>query len=382
MNMNEEQPNFESSSETMKLPEIMVGQERGVNLLSLLLKGYDVDWGGQVDIAKEVEVFFQKNPLNKEAAEFLKEIRALKNDGIHEDVLYHLALTMDNPKRIDAVVDFIKKYKNNAGDLQKLRDRFITILNEVDESLPNDLRDKLNLATLEDIKRRNMSLEEIKRQFEDSIDFFRPSAKTTRIKKIIILPTDFMWPKESGMAFIMDSELFLLSNVDNPGNLKHEFLHSIINPIIDKLSEKLTDDQKLKISRLGSNRLRVEEEYGDGYFSLLAEEFIRVYNNTIETGEAPASCDSFLARITAMSESKFTKTVEEKGMIKKYCVQYGIKNLREFKNKSEDFYNRFMDSELGNIVYAFYQKYIEEKKQNSKIHFEKFVLSEFPKEID
>ena len=45
MNPMERQPQFEPNLEVMKLPEINVKEERGATLLSVLLKGYNSDWG-------------------------------------------------------------------------------------------------------------------------------------------------------------------------------------------------------------------------------------------------------------------------------------------------------------------------------------------------
>ncbi len=97
-----------------------------------------------------------------------------------------------------------------------------------------------------------------------------------------ILPTDFLYHKESGTLFQFGDEIMIRSHIDNPDNLEHEFLHSVINPIVDKLAEKLSEEKKQKISRIGSYKLRVEENYGNGFYSLLCEEFIRTYNDVLQ----------------------------------------------------------------------------------------------------
>ncbi len=48
----------------------------------------------------------------------------------------------------------------------------------------------------------------------------------------------------------------MISHIDNIDNQDHEFSHSIINPIVEKLSQQLTDEQKESVSKLASEKLR------------------------------------------------------------------------------------------------------------------------------
>lgn len=378
----EKPPQFETGPEVMKLPEFDVREEKGATLLSILLKGRDSDWGGNDhQLSSEVEIFFEQNPLNEKSIKFLEEIRALEDGGVDEEVLYNIALTYEHPEREEELFDFISKNKDYIKDPKKLRSDIIATLKQLEDILPSELTDRFVEATDNDIEKRNQTIHEIQERIKNLIDFFKPSPKTTNVKRITLLPTDFLYSKESGSAFQFGDEIILRSHIDNPSNLEHEFLHSVINPIIDKLSEKLSDEQKQKISSLGSHRLRVEENYGEGFYSLLCEEFIRTYNDVVQRGEKPMTHEDFVQKINEIDEDKFAELLQKNKTLKSRCKQLGIKKLRDLKDNSQEYFDRFERNELRDIVFSFYQKYIQEKEKDNKMTFEDFVLKEFEKEV-
>lgn len=382
MNEFEKQLSVEANSEIMKLPEISVAEEDGEILLSILFKGYDPDWGGHKHaLVVEVKNFFEKHPLSEKTIKFLQTLKESNDDSANEEMLYEIALTLDNPERMEAVVEFVARYKFLTRNLHELRDELLAELRNLETSLPEDLKNKFKLAILDDVEKRNQNMAKTKEQIADLIDFFKPKQKTTKIRKIVILPTDFLYHEESGSAFEFGDTTILCSHIDNPGNLEHEFLHSVINPIVEKLSDKLTGEQKQKISSLGSYRLRVEEEYGDGHESLLCEEFIRTYNDVIQKGGEPLSYDDFVQKVNEIDEVQFSEILRKNEKLKNRCTQLGIITLEDMKNNSKEYYDRFGEGKLRDIIYKFYQKYIQEKNRNGKITFEDFVLREFHKDL-
>ncbi len=382
MNSIEKPPQFETGPEVMKLPEFDVREEKGATLLSFLLKGHDSDWGGhEHQLSSEVEKFFEQNPLDKKSINFLEDIKALEDGGVDEEILYNTAIKYEHPKREKELFDFINKHKNYIKDPQKLQSDLVTILKQLENDFPNELTNQFIEATDEDIEKRNQTIHEVQEKIKNLIDFFKPSPQTTIVKRITMLPTDFLYHKESGSAFQFGDEIILRSHIDNPGNLEHEFLHSVINPIVDKLSEKLTEEQKQKISRLGSHRLRVEENYGEGFYSLLCEEFIRTYNDVVQKGEKPMTHEDFVQKINEIDEEKFVELLQKNKTLKSRCDQLGINKLKDLKDNSQDYFDRFERNELRDKIFRFYQKYIQEKGKNGKITFEDFVLKEFEKEI-
>ena len=137
MNELERQPHFESGPEIMKLPEISVAKERGEILLSILFKGYDSDWGGHKHgLSAEVETFFEQHPLSEKTVKFLQELKESKDDSANEEMLYEIALTLDNPERMGAVVEFVSKYKFLTRDLQELQKGLLAELRALEALLP------------------------------------------------------------------------------------------------------------------------------------------------------------------------------------------------------------------------------------------------------
>ena len=382
MNLIEKPPQFETGPEVMKLPEFDVREEKGATLLSFLLKGHDSDWGGHDhQLSSKVEKFFEQNPLDEKSIKFLEEIRALEDGGVDEEALCNIALTYGHPEREEELFDFINKHKDYIKDPQKLRSDLIATLKQLEDVLPSELTNQFVEATDNDVEKRNQTIHEIQERIKNLIDFFRPSPQTTNVKRITLLPTDFLYRKESGSAFQFGDVIILRSHIDNPINLEHEFLHSVINPIVDKFSEKISDEQKQKISRLGSHRLRVEEDYGEGFYSLLCEEFIRTYNDVVQRGEKPMTHEDFVQKINEIDEDKFAELLQKNKTLKSRCEQLGIKKLKDLKDNSQEYFDRFERNELRDKVFSFYQKYIQEKEKNDKITFEDFVLKEFDKEI-
>lgn len=382
MNSIEKPPQFETGPEVMKLPEFDIREEKGATLLSVLLKGYDSDWGGHDHkLSDGVEKFFEQNPLDEKSIKFLEEIRALQDGGTDEEVLYNIALTYGHPERQEELFDFIKKHKDYIDNPQELHDNLLDILKQLENNLPSELRGNLNKATADDIEKRNQTIHEVQERVKNVIDFFKPSPQTTKVNQITLLPTDFLYRKESGSAFQFGDETILRSHIDNPRNLEHEFLHSVVNPIVDKLSEKLSEEQKQKISKLGSHRLRVEENYGEGFYSLLCEEFIRTYNDVVQWGEKPMTHEDFVKKINEIDEDKFAELLQKNKTLKNRCEQLGINKLQDLKDNSQKYFDKFERNELREVVFNFYQRYIQEKEKDDKITFENFVLKEFEKEI-
>jgi hypothetical protein len=247
--------------------------------------------------------------------------------------------------------------------------------------LPSGLKRSFTEVIAGDIQKRNQAIQEVQERIKNLIDFFKPSSKTTKVDKLTILPTDFLCRKESGGAFQFNNETMLLSHIDNPNNLEHEFLHTVINPIVDRLSETLTEKQKQKISRLASGRLKAEEGYGQEYYSLLCEEFIRTYNDVFQQNEKPLAYEDFAQQIASSDEKQFMIMLEKREDFKKRCAQLQITTFEDFKNKSREYFDAFKKNNLREIIFEFYQDFAKEKEKNPDVAFEEFALKEFNNRI-
>lgn len=116
MNLSEKLLQFETNLEAMKLPNFYIQEERGVTLVSILLKAYNSNWGGhENELSNEVEKFFKQNPLDEKSIKFLEE------KDIDEEMLYNIALTYGHPEREEELFDFIRKNKDYREDLKKIK---------------------------------------------------------------------------------------------------------------------------------------------------------------------------------------------------------------------------------------------------------------------
>ena len=382
MNNIEKQTPIKNTNETMKTPEVFVKEEKDATLLSILLRGYKNDFGShEHELSRKVDEFFEQNPLDEKSIKFLTEIKALDKNGIDGETLFNVALTYENEDSVNDLFEFISNHKEHIQNPEELRKNLLAIINDLENKLPEKLKQEFSKATLEDIKLREQNIEDSKQRIKNLIDFFRPQTGTTKTKNVALLPTDFLMSKKSGAAFNFENDLYISSHVDNPHNMEHEFLHCVINPIVDKLDKQLSDEQKQKISSLANNRLKIEQGYGQEYYSLLCEEFIRTYNDVFQHGEQPITHEDFVQKINSLNEEQFNALLEGKESFKKHCAQLQIKTFDDFKNNSQEYFDAFEKNNLREIIFSFYQNFVKEKDSNNDISFEEFVLKEFNNRI-
>ncbi len=381
-------PSFETSPEIMELPEVEVKEERGPLLLSLLLKGYDSEWReagpnrrcSKNEIEEKTYKFFKKEPLDNGSKKFLEGIGALEEGGVDDETLYKIALTYGRPERVDHIFDLIEKHKKHIKEPLKIRDGLVEELEKMESSLPEDLKKALEEETLKDIELRKENIKTTKERFNDILEFFKPHAKTTNVERVSIMPTDPLQPEDSFSSFRFGNETVLHSHIENPKGLEHEFLHPIINPIVKKLENKLTEEQKKNVVEMGSHNLRVEQGYGDYHFVLLSEELIRTYNDLLQKVETPVMYEDFQKKLKDIDETDFKDLMKEQNFIDR-CKELNILTLDDLKRKSSEYYERFEKNELREVIFLFYQKYIHNKEESEESTFERFFLENFDKEI-
>jgi hypothetical protein len=370
--------NQESGFEVMKTPEIVVQEERGAQLLSLLLKAENPEWGEtETPLAEETVKYFRDNPIN---AEILKTIKNFYEEGVDEETLYNLALTYQHPERAEKVLEMVAKYKPHVKNPQEVYQKVLTLLENFDQTFSaSPLAEKFAAEIERDRNERLQRMEETRKRIEGLIDFFKPDSKTTNVKKLSFVPTDPLYKKSSGRNFsAFPGEQIIISHIDNVDNQDHEFSHGIINPIVEKLSEQLTDAQKEKISQLAGEKLK--QDYGDGYFSLLCEEFIRTYNDVFKRGEKPQTYEDFVQKISGITEDQFQKFLTESQGLRARCGQLGITSIDDFKNKSQEYFEKFEKNPLRDLIFELYQEYSDRPNKESE-NFEQFVLAKFSDRI-
>jgi hypothetical protein len=364
--------------EVMQTPEIVIQEEKGTQLLSLLLKAENPEWGETENpLAKETMHYFRDNPLNPE---IIKTIKDFHTQGVDEETLYNLALTYQHPERTKKVLEMVAKYKPHIKNPEEFRQKLLALLKSFDQTFSaSPLAEKFAAGIEQDKNERLKRLAETRKRIKSLIDFFKPDSNTTNVRKLIFVPTDPLYRTDSGRNFsVFPGEQIIISHIDNIDNQDHEFLHGIVNPIIEKLSEQLTDEQKEKISQLASEKLK--QDYGEGYFSLLCEEFIRTYNDVLKKGEKPQTYEDFMRKISSVSEEQFQKFLAQSESLKVRCKELGIKTIEDFKNKSQEYFERFEKNQLRDLIFEIYQEYLNRPNKESE-NFEQFILAKFSARI-
>ena len=368
----------ETGFEVMKTPEIVVQEEKGAQLFSLLLKVENPEWGEtETPLAKETVEYFKNNPIDQE---ILKTIKGLYLEGVDEETLYNVALTYQHPERAEKVLEMAAKYKPHVKNPQDVYKKVLALLDRFDQTFSaSPLAEKFTAEIERDRNERLQRMEKTRKRIEELIDFFKPDSKTTDVKKLSFVPTDPLYKKNSGRNFsAFPGEQIIISDIENTLNQDHEFSHGIINPIVEKLSQQLTDEQKEKISQLASEKLK--QDYGDGHFSLLCEEFIRTYTEIVSEGKQPQTYEEFTQKISGITEDQFQKFLAESMSLKARCEQLYIKTIDDFKNKSQEYFERFEINRLRDLIFEIYQEYLSRPNKEAE-NFERFVLAKFSARI-
>ncbi len=371
-------------AEIMNVPEIIVQPEKGTQLLSIILKGHNPEWGNcDSESAKLTEQHFSEHPLNIDIKDTIEE---LTKEGVDEESLYSLSLTYQNPERVGYVFDILKKHKGiervRAEESQR---KLIEVLEILDKNPSFDgLKKKLAEEIEKDIAIRREQSAESRQSIKKLINFFRPKSETTEIKRVNLLPTDFLYHKRSGKSFSLGKELILMSSPeDSTEGQAHEFLHGVINLIVDKLDKNLSKDHKRKIVELASGEIK--QHYGEkNYYSHLCEGFIRTYLNVFEKGEKPQTLENFRELISQniLSDGQFQEILAGDKELKQRCNVLGISNLKELTEKSKDYFETYKEDKLGNIIHDFFGDYTRECSNKPEITFEDFVLQKFVHYLD
>lgn len=360
--------------EVLPTPEILVQEERGAQLFSLLLKAHNPAWGEtRTPLAREVVEYFAEHPVPSMVTDALRQCY---EQGADEETLYNLALTYQHPERAEHVLAMAAKYKPHITHPEVAYKHFLKTLEAFDQLFSaSPLADQIEAEVQEDRQLRLEQVEEIRARIEALIDFFRPDPRTTDIRRVSFVPTDPLYPKNSGIAFsAFPGEQIIMSHIDNTDNQDHEFCHGIINPIVEKLSHQLTDEQKQRVADLASVQLK--QDYGEGHFSLLCEEFIRTYNDVLKKGERPQTYADFEHTLSQLTEGTFHQFLADDEGFKKKCELLGIHSVGDLKTRSHEFFGRFVDNQLRELIYQLYQDYIT-RPDTAHENFEQFVVRQF-----
>lgn len=266
--------------EPLPTPEIVIQREPGLELLSLLYILARPGWGNtEHPLAKAVHEHRATFQAVTKFSAFLAKYEAT----VDEETLYNLALTYDDLKRFDAIATELKEHKRHSREaLQDICHELIEII----KTCASDLDASPLKSQLEDFRRTDLEKREaLREKYTATIRqlnaFFHPDAQTAAVRQLIIVPTDPLLHRYQGRAYSFAENLVIMSNIDNWLNFQHEYLHSVINPIVDKL--QMTEAQGQAVID-GTDQALIED-YGQRPRSLLNEQIIRVYTRYFSRGK-------------------------------------------------------------------------------------------------
>jgi len=379
----EDKDSMEGENEKLLLPpEIIIGQEKGIHIMSLMLKAYDSRWGNNDhELARATKEYFGKNALDEEIRKSLDDLRILKEGGVDEETLLNLSLCYSHPERSEDILAYLEECKD-IDNLREVQKNVLSLMEKFQEKTAANpeflvLENKFDDEAQKDIKEREDHLADCKSEMIGVLDYFRPMKATTAIDTVKILPTNFLYREDSGKAFVADNQIEImvsLKEFEKGGQWTHEFLHSIINPITDKLSENLTDVEMDKIIELSSAKLK--KRYGEN-MGLLNESLIRTYVNFFQNKSGAYGYEYFKNAVDHTSEETFEKHFNEDEGFKKDCTDLGIFSLKDLSEKSKEYFDRYEKDMLGKMSYDLYEDYEKEIKAKREMNFENFVLEKF-----
>lgn len=214
----------------------------------------------------------------------------------------------------------------------------------------------------DDATKREKRLPEIKKIVNDAIDFFKP--QPSQIKNVIYLPTNPLARKQSGSGLKLGKNFYINSEYGNRENEVHEFLHSIINPITEKI--KLSADDEEKILKLCPDKLR-DYQYA---LSILTEEIIRTYKTGFTDGNKP-NFENFKKLLLSKDKHELEKAlIEEKTRGESMAL-----SVDELLNNDEligKYYEKYSQDVLAERVWRLFEFY-----KSSGEDFEKYLLENY-----
>jgi len=339
-------PEAEKTREYLKLPEFSIRRENGLEIGLILYKQEEV-----------------------------RDI--LEKEDIDEETFLNYTICFDHPERTKYTLSTIEKNKPWIKDSKKAEAVVRQIVEKYQSSdLVRDTRAAAEESIQEEIEYWEKTMPEYKQGIQDELDFFHPYTETTDVRSVAFAPCGSLKIRSrDGRLFLFGDQAVVFSYKDGIDNARHEFQHTIINPIVDKVSDTLDESQKAKIIELCGQRLK--SDYGEFDNNLLCESLIRAYNNHFRKGEKPPSLEDFKKQIRGFTEDQFAQVLSENQGLQERCQELSIKDLAGFKQKDKEYFERFIDDELQVRIYALYEKYDAEKEKWP--NFEEFALKELPK---
>ena len=215
---------------------------------------------------------------------------------------------------------------------------------------------------LEDINSRQQALPELNKKIEETINFFKP--KSLNIQEIIYLPTNPLENKQSGNGIETGKTSYLNTENGNEINQVHEFLHFVINPIIEKV--ELSKDDEQSILKLASGKIK-DYKFPESIFT---EAIIRTYGTCLTFDNKPGF-DNFKKRLLNLEKGKLQDILDLEA--KKEGVSVDINQLLSDDNLIRAYYEKYDKNELTERIFNFFEKF----KNSAAANFEEYFLKNY-----
>lgn len=322
-------------------------------------KKIDNTWGNEQDKGIAEEIKEQNIDFDENLIKQYQDIRLIAKDN--QETLKWLAFVVEKDASAQSlVVEQMVKHKDfDKKQAELLLSNFSQFYFEA-QSLIDFVRVERFISA--DIEKRKDRLSEIKKMVNEAIGFFKPDA--SKLQNVIYLPTNPLEKKQSGNGLSLGENFYINSELGNEINEVHEYLHSIINPITEKI--ELSPDDEEKILKLCPGKLK-NYKYP---LSILTEEIIRTYKTGF-SGENKVNFDNFKKALLSKDESEIDDAlVQEKARGESLAA-----NAAELLNSDDlikKYYEKYIQDGLSERVWSFFESY-----EASGEDFEKYCLENY-----
>lgn len=358
--------NFERFDEKEKerefSPEIKIGNCEDISstiIFYATTKKIEGMWGGE-QCEEIAETFRDDSEMNPDLVNMYKNVRQLVNDN--EETLRWLAFVVDKEENMkDKMISRIIKHKGLEAEEARI------VMNKFQE-MYDIMKEGIDIGTINefietDIVSRQEGLASLKEDIYQAIDFFHP--KNSEIKEVIFLPTNPLEEKQSGNGINLEDTYYINSDKGNRLNEIHEFRHSIINPITEKV--KLSSEDEDKIIGLSPKRLRDDYESGE---SILTEEIIRTYGTGLNQGNVP-NLATFRESLLLANKGKIEEFIN-KEKSQGISLAESAEELLSDEDLIKKYYESYSQDLLAERIWKFFEDY-----QHSEECFEDYLIANY-----
>ena len=316
-------------------------------------------WGGEQ--CEEIAETFRDNiEMSQDLVNMYKTVRHLVNDN--EETLRWLAFVVDKEENVkNKMISQIIKHKG-------LEEEEVRIIMNKFQEMYGIMKEVVNISTInkfieKDIVSRKEGLDSLKEDIFQAIDFFQP--KDSAIKEVIFLPTNPLEKKQSGSGINLEDTYYISSDKGNRLNEIHEFLHSIINPITERV--KLSSEDEDKIIGLSPKRLRDDYESGE---SILTEKIIRTYGTGLNQSNVP-NLVTFRESLLLANKGKIEEFIN-KEKSQGISLAESAEELLDDEDLMKKYYERYSQDLLAERIWKFFEDY-----QHSEGCFEDYFITNY-----